>query len=162
MMDSYSLSWKLEKKEHFDNKISWFCWFFFFIFSHFVPGISVWATREDGIISLMACEKNNRWLIFSDTRKMPTLGSTALVARLVSHWNVWPSGWDFPVPTEQQRWIRFYRRQESTGVCENKIFYPMVKSRTSGVQENIRSTVWLTGLDSWSLLCSRLKTLCRK
>ena len=63
----------------------------------------MWETREVGTVFLMACEKMNQLLIFSDDRKMPCLGCTALVgnsARLISNLTVGPSGCDFPVPYE--------------------------------------------------------------
>ena len=42
------------------------------------------ATREKGIIFLMACKKKNLLLILSDDRKMPTLGSTTPVGNSAS------------------------------------------------------------------------------
>ena len=48
-------------------------------FPPFCSGVSVWATSKEGTVFLIACEKMNRSLIFSEDRKMPTLESTASV-----------------------------------------------------------------------------------
>ena len=58
-------------------------------FSSFCSGISVWATREEGTVFLMACEWKVLITDFQLDRKMPTLRATAPVgntASLVSHW----------------------------------------------------------------------------
>ena len=54
----------LEIKCTFGNKISWFCWIFYF--SPFCSGNSVWEPREEGTVLSMACIKKNRSLVFSD------------------------------------------------------------------------------------------------
>ena len=78
----HCLSWN---EEHFDYKISWFCWNFYL--SPFCSGISVWATREEGTAFLIASEKKTRSLMFRGYRKMPTLGSIEKrkTSRLVDH-----------------------------------------------------------------------------
>ena len=77
---------------------------FFFYFLPFCSCIFMCKTREEIIVFLMACEKKDGSLIFNDNRIMPTSGSTVPVG---NYWKGWPSGWDFPVPTEHQWWILF-------------------------------------------------------
>ena len=97
----------------------------------------------------MACEKLYRSLIFSDDRKMPTLGSTTPVensATFVSHWNIRTSSWNFLVPTEHQRWILFiffYFRVFAECSVVNKKIQCFYKSQTRTLIRLHIDTHWL-------------------
>ena len=55
--------------------------------------------------TIVVYEKKNRSFVFGGSRKNhnPRVHrSVGNLASLVSHWNGWPSDWDFSVPTEHQ------------------------------------------------------------